>query len=313
MDFFLNDPCAGVTPDATQPECELTGISPAQYGQVIAGPRDDGFFAYNAIIGGNEDLQPETAKTRTVGLVLEPRFLPNFNATIDWWQIRLKEAVAFVFGDTIMGNCIGSGDPKFCDRIHRDANGSLWLSPEGFIDTRLFNIGSIKVQGVDVGVNYRHDLGRVGHASMEFTGSYLEKYIVDNGGLSTPFDCGGKYGNGCDNPVPKWRHTARLTWEGRQGISVSMFWRYTSDLKFRPYPDFNPDPPVHVPAQSYFDLATIFRIEPKYSLRLGVNNIFDREPPLVLFCGGLQCNGNTFPQWYDPLGRYFFAGFTANF
>jgi outer membrane receptor protein involved in Fe transport len=68
-----------------------------------------------------------------------------------------------------------------------------------------------------------------------------------------------------------------------------------------------------VPAQSFFDLAAIFRVEPSYSLRLGVNNVFDREPPLVLFCGGSGCNGNTYSQWYDPLGRYFFAGFTVNF
>jgi outer membrane receptor protein involved in Fe transport len=162
-----------------------------------------------------------------------------------------------------------------------------------------------------VGVNYRHDLGRIGHASLEFTGSYLDKYVVDNGGLSTPFDCAGRYGSGCVRPVPKWRHTARLTWEGRQGISISMNWRYTSELKFTPYPDFDPVPAPKVPAQSFFDLATIFRVEPNFSLRLGVNNIFDREPPLVVFCEG--CNGNTFTQWYDPLGRYFFAGATINF
>lgn len=314
-DFFFIDPCATVSPDATIQQCELTGLSPARYGQVIPIPEESGFFAYNAIGGGNQDLQPEIARTRTVGLVLEPRFLRGFNATLDWWQIRLNDAVGYVDGDSIMGNCIETGDTIFCERIHRDANGSLWLSPEGFIDTRNFNIGSVKVQGVDVGVNYRHDLGRIGHASLEFTGSYLDKYVVDNGGLSPRFDCAGRHGFGCFNPVPKWRHTARLTWEGRQGISVSAYWRYTSDLKFRPYPDFDPEPPPRVTAQSFFDLAAIFRVKPNYSLRLGVNNIFDREPPLVLFCNapGGGCNGNTLPQWYDPLGRYFFAGFTLDF
>jgi outer membrane receptor protein involved in Fe transport len=279
---------------------------------VIPIPEESGFFAYNAIGGGNQDLQPETAKTRTVGVVLEPRFLRGFNATIDWWQIHLKDAVVTqIFGDTIMGNCIGTGDPIFCERIHRDANGSLWLSPEGFVDTRNLNIGSIKVRGVDVGVNYRHDLSRIGHANLEFTGSYLDKYIVDNGGLSKPFDCAGLYGYECFEPIPKWRHNLRLTWEGRQGISLSGYWRYTSELKFRPYPNFEPVPAPKIAAQSFFDLAAIFRVEPSYSFRLGVNNIFDREPPLILFCNG--CNGNTFPQWYDPLGRYFFAGATVNF
>jgi len=313
-DFFFIDPCAGVSPDATIEQCELTGLSPTRYGQVIPIPDESGFFAYNAIGGGNQELEPEIARTRTAGLIFEPSFLPTFNATIDWWQIRLEDAVVSqVFGDTIMGNCIGTGDPIFCERIHRDSNGSLWLSPDGFIDTRNLNIGSVKVQGIDVAVNYRHDLGRIGHAGLEFTGSYLDKYIVDQGGLSTPFNCAGLHGYECSNPIPKWRHNVRLTWEGRQGISVSGFWRYTSNLHFRPYPDFDPQPPPKVPAVSYFDLATIFRVEPGFSLRLGVNNIFDKEPPIVLFCGSIGCNGNTFSQWYDPLGRYFFAGATVNF
>ncbi|MCL6698070.1 TonB-dependent receptor [Sphingomonas sp. NSE70-1] len=311
-DAFFIDPCAGLSPDATVQECELTGLPASLYGQVLEVP-PLGFFAYNSKIGGNLDLYEETARTRAAGLVLEPRFLPNFNATVDWWQIRLEDAVAKVDGDTIMGNCIGTGDPAFCERIHRDAEGSLWLSEEGFIDARNFNIGSIKIQGIDVGVNYRHDLGRIGTASLEFTGSYLDKFVIDNGGTSTPFDCAGHHGYGCFEPVPKWRHIARLTWEGRQGITVSASWRYTSKLTFRAYPDFDPIPPPEVPDQSFFDLATIFRVEPHYSLRLGVNNIFDREPPLVLFCNDATCNGNTFPQWYDPLGRYFFAGFTLNF
>ena len=311
-DFFLIDPCAGVSPQATVQQCELTGLPAELYGQVIRIP-GGGFFAYNAIIGGNQDLQPETARTRAVGLVLEPRFLPNFNATVDWWQIRLEDAVAVLLGDTIMQSCIKTGEPVFCERIHRDEDGSLWLSKQGFIDARNFNIGSIKVQGVDIGINYRRDLGRIGTANLEFTGSYLDKFLVDNGGSTTPFDCAGVHGFGCFEPSPKWRHVARLSWEGRQGITVSAAWRYISKLGFNPYPDFDPQPPPKVPAQNYFDLATIFRVEPSYSLRLGVNNIFDREPPLVLFCFDFTCNGNTFPQWYDPLGRNFFAGFTLNF
>ena len=311
-DFFLDDPCAGFSPKATVAQCALTGLSPAQYGQVIPIPEESGIADYNAIYAGNLDLQPEIAKTRTAGLVLEPAFLHGLTATIDWWEIRLEDAVAYVPGDTIVANCMGTEDPTFCERIHRDANGSLWLSPEGFIDTRLFNIGSLELQGVDIGINYRRDLGRFGSANLEFNGSYLHEYIVDNGGLSESFDCAGRYGFDCFNPIPDWRHTARLTWEGRQGISVSLNWRYTAELKYRPFPDEVPLVPLKVPDQSFFDLAAVFRVEPDYTLRLGVNNIFDREPPLTIPCVG-PCNGNTFPQWYDPLGRNFFAGFTVNF
>ena len=49
--------------------------------------------------------------------------------------------------------------------------------------------------------------------------------------------------------------------------------------------------------------------------RLGINNILDKDPPLVGqdTCPAVFCNGNTFPQVYDTLGRYVFLGLTADF
>lgn len=39
------------------------------------------------------------------------------------------------------------------------------------------------------------------------------------------------------------------------------------------------------------------------------------DPPLVGqdTCPAVYCNGNTFPQVYDTLGRYVFLGLTADF
>jgi len=315
-DFFFHDPCEGATPQATAAQCALTGVTASQYGQIISGAP---FFEYNAIAGGNRDLQPELATTHTLGIVLEPRFLRGFNATIDWWDIRLDDAISFVSGDVIIDTCLQTGDPLLCGRIHRDAEGTLWLSPEGFIDTTLLNIGSLKVRGIDIGANYRRELGRFGSANAEFFGTYLDRYIVDRGGLATPQDCAGKYGFRCGNPTPRWRHKARLTWESRSGVSLSFNWRHTGKMSLQPIPTFPPPGPLsaRLPAQNYFDLTALFRIQRKFVFRLGVNNIFDREPPLVPAGEGaatpIYYNGNTYPQWYDPLGRFLFAGFTVNF
>jgi outer membrane receptor protein involved in Fe transport len=73
-------------------------------------------------------------------------------------------------------------------------------------------------------------------------------------------------------------------------------------------------------SQNYFDLTAVARISKRYEFRLGVRNIFDREPPIVTgrtddlagVCTSPTCNGNTFPQLYDPLGRYLFAGVTIS-
>ena len=42
---------------------------------------------------------------------------------------------------------------------------------------------------------------------------------------------------------------------------------------------------------------------------MGVN-IFDRDPPMQ---GLAQGNGSSYPQMFDPMGRYLFAGFTVAF
>lgn len=321
-DIFDVDRCAGVAPKATQEQCARTGVSAAQYGNITANPVEE-FSGYNSIAGGNIGLGPETAKTKSVGIVLEPRFLPAFNVTIDWFDIDLKGAIEQIGAQRIMDTCIATGDPLFCDRIHRDTNGSLWLSPAGFIDDTNANIGARKVRGIDVSASYTRDLAQLGSANVELVGSRLLRTVIDNGGLSTPYDCAGLYGFPCDYPLPKWRHMARLTWRPKGAATISLHWRHVgrtvlaaTKSEFGLQQDVSPLE-THIGAQDYFDVTALLRLK-RHGLRFGVRNVFDRKPPLITsgnpacfsLIGG--CNGNTFPQLYDPLGRYFFAGVTLN-
>jgi outer membrane receptor protein involved in Fe transport len=69
-------------------------------------------------------------------------------------------------------------------------------------------------------------------------------------------------------------------------------------------------------AQDYLDVATVFRVRKDFELRLGVNNVLDRQPPLVVSntaAGDGPYNANTYPTWYDPLGRYIFASIAVGF
>lgn len=311
-DSFLRDPCAGANPEATETQCALTGVTPTQYGQIVK--TDGSLFGYNAITGGNEGLQVEKATTYAIGIVLEPRILRSFHATIDWWDIRLKDAVSKIGAQTIIDSCIASGDPFFCSRIHRDPNGSLWLG-RGHVDNRLANLGSLRVRGIDGSADYSIALGHLGSASFAFRGSYVLRWIVDNGGQSTPYDCVGLFGEPC-GIQPRWKHSARATWDTMHEISLSLQWRHTASMKLAALdPKFNLMDTVSLantklPAQNYLDVATAFRLREGLELRLGVNNALDRQPPLVVnntAAGGGPSSGNTYPQWYDPLGRYIFA------
>ena len=318
-DFFDRDPCVGPDPNATLAECARTGVTATQYGHVLAVSSAIG--GYNSIVGGNAALLPETATTRSAGVVFQPRFLSGFNASLDWWSIDLKGAIDQIGSQTIIDTCIATGDPFFCGRVHRDASGSLWLGG-GHVDDRQANFAAETVRGIDIEVNYSRPIGRLGSLAAIFRGTHVNKWIVDFGGLSEPFDCAGLYGLPCNNPQPSWRHTARLTWSSSSGATLSANWRYIGAMKLAALdPKFNLTEFVSpletgLRSESYFDLTAGFDFGKRYGLRIGVNNIFDREPPRILSntpgAAG-PWNGNTYPQWYDPLGRYFFAGATLNY
>lgn len=313
---FDHDPCAGLTPLASQEQCTLTGVTPSQYGHVA---KVDSTFGYNAVIGGNANLEAETATTRTMGIVLQPRVLRGFKATIDWWDIQLKSAISKVGAQTILDSCIATGEPIFCSRIHRDPNGSLSLG-NGYVDDRLANLGGIKIRGIDASADYSFSLGRVGSATLAFRGGYVSRWIVDDGGLSRPYDCAGLFGAPC-GMQPRWKHTARASWDTLHGITVSIQWRNVGGVKLAALdPRFNLTDeisPGHTTLrpQDYFDVVTLFKLRSGTRLRLGVNNVLDRQPPLVVSnsaAGDGPFNGNTYPEWYDPLGRYLFASVTVD-
>jgi outer membrane receptor protein involved in Fe transport len=105
---------------------------------------------------------------------------------------------------------------------------------------------------------------------------------------------------------------------------VSAAWRYFGSVKNQnvgssnPYFDATPifAGDSKLGAQNYFDLAATWRVKDNYTFRMGVNNVLDRDPPIVGGqLGGTSAffNGNTFPVVYDALGRFVFVGVTADF
>jgi len=314
------DPCAGAIGTGgtvngyTAAQCALTGVSSAQFGNIAPNSADQ----YNGLLGGNPDLSPEKATTKTIGLVLTPTFAPGFNATIDWFDIKIKNRIGQIGADNIITQCLDSGE--FCDQIHRDQFGSLWRTIDGYvIDTNL-NAGGLSTRGIDVSMGYNQDVGSAGSLGFSFTGTWLDRLITDDVGPSQ-FNCVGFYGLQCGIPAPEWRHKARLTWTSPWDIGVSLQWRYIGKVK-QDTSSADTDlsgavQPAHakLPAYNYFDLSANARFADHYTFRIGVNNLFDKDPPMV---GGnaltsVLGSGNTFPQVYDSMGRYVYAGITLDF
>lgn len=318
-----SDNCTGSAPKYTAAECALTGVTASQYGHIAGNPAGQ----YNGLIGGVSSLKPEVATTKSLGVVLQPRFVPGFVATVDYFDIKIADTIQAYGQDVIIDQCATTGDPTFCSLIHRDPTGSLWRSPDGYVQDFPTNIGSLRTKGVDVNASYTREIGDIGSLSASVVGTWLDKLTTDNG-VSTPYDCAGYYGLTCGTPNPTWRHKARLTYTSPSGIGVSVQWRYFSSVKIDldssnptlngPYVPFN----AKIPSQSYFDLATTFALADHYTFRIGVQNILDKDPPIIgangsssqiNACPSVFCSGNTFPNVYDALGRYIYAGITLDF
>ena len=323
------DPCAGPTPKGTQAQCLLAGVSAAQYGHIGANSASQ----YNGLTGGNPNLQPEKSDTYTAGIVFTPRFLENFSASLDYFNIKLVDTIGSIGADTIINNCITTGDPVFCSAIHRDANGSLFKTLQGYITDVNVNFGELTTRGVDAKVNYRLPLADFGSVLFNLEGTRLINLGKEPLTGGPAYDCAGYFGTTCGAPNSKWRHVFNTTWATPwSGFDLTARWRFLSGSdseQISPNPALaGPNLPLtqHIKPYSYFDLSADVSLYKMFKLQIGVNNVLDKDPPIIASGGGgfasdcptitpngSSCNGNTFPGTFDSLGRFFFARVTAQF
>ena len=308
------DPCAGAPITAAQTGCRAQGLA---IGQVVA---PNPASQYNGLQGGNPTLQPEIADTWTAGVVLQPGFLPGFSMSVDYFNIKVKNAIQAIGADTIVTQCTNTADPFFCSLVHRDASGSLWRTSNGFVTNLGQNIGFAATKGLDVNANYNRQIGGLGRMTLGFVGTYLDSLTTFDG-ITTPVNCVGFHGALCGTPTPKWRHQMRVGLETKMGLGFSLRWRYFDPVK-QDRTSTNPNlagasqpANLRIPAVSYFDLAMTANVGDNFKFRIGANNILDRTPPIngSPACPAGPCNGNVWAQVYDSVGRYVYAGVTIDF
>lgn len=105
---------------------------------------------------------------------------------------------------------------------------------------------------------------------------------------SPTYDCVGLYGASCVR-TPRWRHNLRVGWETPWDVLVSANWRYFGAVQL----DSNSAQPTltqtpfdtsfdaRLPSVSYLDLSAIWTVRHGLEVRAGVNNVLDKDPPLV--------------------------------
>ena len=308
------DPCEGPTPTATQAACARSGLPAALYGRVA----ENATTQYVGLFGGNVNLRPETAKSNTLGIVATP--LKNLSVTVDFYDIKVQDTISAVPATTTLANCLATGLPVNCSAIQRSPQGTLYSQLSSFIVANNVNIGALKTSGVDIGFNYVHKIDSYGSVTVNFLGTRLQKLEVEPVKGAGSYDCAGLFGLTCGTPSPKWRHKARASWATPWSVDLALTWRFmggvdidtSSSAPLLSKPTFGAvDAPLS--ERNYFDLAGAWQITKQLNLSGGINNLFDKDPPLTRNTGTGFGNGNTFPQVYDALGRRFFLNAAYKF
>lgn len=308
--FNGSDGCAGATPTFTAAQCLNTGVTAAQYGHVPDSPAGQ----FNQYTGGSQSLKPEKADTYTLGVAVTP--MENMETSLDFYDIKIKNTIAAIGAQTILDFCATTGDSFLCNKVHRNpATGDLWLGQTGRVDNLTDNFGNLETRGLDLNASYKWSmLG--GQARASLVGTRLLNYKVDplpGVNSQAQYDCAGKISPGlaCDNP--KWRHIVNLSYS-RDWWSVNVRWRYFGAVHYS-----NTDGSAltqdkllagshQISAYNWLDLSGSFKLAKRVDLTVGVNNVTDRQPPLVGHT--LVFNANT-PGGYDELGRYFFSNISV--
>jgi outer membrane receptor protein involved in Fe transport len=291
----------------------------------------------NQTVGGNRNLQPETATTWSAGLVFTPTFARGLFISADWYRITVEDAITQPAVGDIVSGCFGQANPAFanCQLIRRNpVTGGLSGDPgsvQGLI--RLpSNLGLIQREGIDINASYATQLGDVG-LDFALNANHSMRNRFQSGPASFIRECQGFFSVDCDGSMlPDWSANLRTS-VNYKGFDASIFWRYISgfDVEPRTVPNtlqpgvvgsFGATNPARVVGAyrsidsfHWFDLNLGFNVTNEIRVSALIENLFDRNPPEVgSTIGSTSFNsGNTFPSVYDALGRRFSVTIGLNF
>ncbi len=279
--------------------------------------RDDGSVAYRqasqsnpTLTSGNPDLEPEDAETLTFGAVFNlPIQSSDLTISVDYFDIQIENAIEAISARDSLSKCynVDGSNPTydinnfFCQQISRSGVGGLdpILQP-------ILNLGGFKTSGIDIAANWSVPIGDSDTTLLlsSFV-TILDKYEIQTFEGEDFVDYAGTVSNEFSFPEVKMFNSITIN---SGPVSVVGSWRYLSAMDDR---SAALDPATTIegtPSYSYFDATVRWAITDDYEIYGGVNNISNKEQPIV---GG--ANAVTNPGTFDVVGRTFFFGARARF
>lgn len=321
----LSDPCDGTTATSTGAVAAYCRSLPGVAQQIA----QNGVFEYSlrdvqSIEGedsGNPNVGEEEAQTWTVGLVLTPTFAPNLTAAIDWFQIQIDDAITLLPRQYAIDQCVSSaGASPFCAYQVREVPGTPRPRTPGTIyqiNANYINAASIKTSGVDLVAAYTFEFGGGQRLRFGLNYTYLDELSLVPVQGETEFDNVGQLdGTGRLGAGFEHRANASLNYSFR---NFSAQWRsnYLSNIQdTRGQTDEDVLPFNKIGAYVYHDLQLRMNLgaEEQYGVYLGVDNVFDKKPPVINQLMASHITGTeTAADTYDPIGRFIYGGVQLKF
>jgi outer membrane receptor protein involved in Fe transport len=275
---------------------------------------------------GNANLRPETADTWTGGIVVSSPFdndlLRRLRLTVDYYNIKVSDAIGDQSVDIVQRQCFDTAfnptldaNSPLCAGVNRNTNGGL-----GNVIRTFFNNGRFRTSGVDVQLDWQIPLGP-GQVNLNSVFNYLIEMksaeldvlpLVDFAGTLGPLQ------NGLNGGSYDWRLFTTLGYN-INGNSLALQWRHLPSVDVEAAAANPATTFVGYPSYDLFNLIGSAAITRDVVLRFGVENLFDKAPPLGNInsapnaAAGQLSGGQFNAQFYDIIGRRFYIGAKAKF
>jgi iron complex outermembrane receptor protein len=317
----LVDPCLGITAASTGATADNCRAAPgvnaniAANGAFTATQSDrQGVSGFN---GGNPNLEEETATSWTVGAVIQPRSidaLSGFTATVDYYNIEVKNVIAAFGRQFILDQCYNQSNALFCPLVIRrpTATSNNSAGSLEFINALAVNSAVLETDGIDATLSYTSGLGLMADdrltANVAYTHVFKGDYTPLEGQPTDPY--AGEIGTSKD------RFTANLGY-GTDLFRISFTGTYigsaTEDDQFCSAFDLDAGC-FRQGAEFYLDTQVSVNASEYLNLYLGVDNLLDNKAPNLLSGTTFNVTGtDTAADVYDVFGRRAYIGARLKF
>lgn len=304
-DLQLFDPCSvglgGTPPSGSAVNCASLGV-PTGFQQANS--------QISVTTGGNRELEPERSRSFSAGFVWSPWFgndaswSERFDVEVTFYRHNIDGAIQAINAQTQLDLCVDTLDPIYCDGITRASTGAV-----SSFNNRLTNLGSIKTDGWDVDLFWTLPQSSIGQFKLGWKNTFVGRYEATGAaGQRQPQKPGVEV---ADSSIPEWTSNASIGWT-LDNWSANWTVRHISELTEDcgdvvafPVCSNQAAGTNTLSATTFHDMQVGYKIDWMKGLQLtaGLNNVFDKDPPICLSC---SLNGYDASTYDIPRGRYWY-------